>query len=50
MSENAQSDPQVYDIDGDLAQRILDELGENVYLCYQCVKCTSGCPVGEYFD
>jgi heterodisulfide reductase subunit B len=50
MSENAQSDPQVYNIDGDLAQRILDELGENVYLCYQCVKCTSGCPVGEYFD
>jgi heterodisulfide reductase subunit B len=33
-----------------LAQRIQDELGENVYLCYQCVKCTSGCPLGEYFD
>ena len=33
-----------------LAQRIQEELGENVYLCYQCVKCTSGCPLGEYFD
>ncbi len=37
-------------INGDLAARILEEIGENVYLCYQCVKCTSGCPVAEYFD
>ena len=37
-------------LDSNLAQRVQDELGENVYLCYQCVKCTSGCPVGEYFD
>lgn len=34
----------------DLAQRIQDELGQNVYLCYQCVKCTSGCPLAEFFD
>ncbi len=33
-----------------LAQRIKDELRQNVYLCYQCVKCTSGCPLAEYFD
>jgi heterodisulfide reductase subunit B len=37
-------------INTELAQRIQDELGENVYLCYQCVKCTSGCPVGQFFD
>ena len=37
-------------INPNLAQRIQNELGENVYLCYQCVKCTSGCPVGQYFD
>ena len=37
-------------INSDLAQRIQEELGQNVYLCYQCVKCTSGCPVGKYFD
>lgn len=37
-------------INPDLAQRIQEELGNNVYLCYQCVKCTSGCPVGEFFD
>jgi heterodisulfide reductase subunit B len=28
----------------------MEELGQNVYLCYQCLKCTSGCPVSEYFD
>ena len=32
----------------DLAQRILRETSENVYLCYQCVKCTSGCPLAKY--
>jgi heterodisulfide reductase subunit B len=37
-------------ISSHLAQRIQDELNQNVYLCYQCVKCTSGCPVGKYFD
>jgi heterodisulfide reductase subunit B len=34
----------------DLAKRIQEELGQNVYLCYQCIKCTSGCPLGEFFD
>ncbi len=37
-------------IGSELAQNIQEELGENVYLCYQCVKCTSGCPVSAYFD
>jgi heterodisulfide reductase subunit B len=37
-------------INTDLARRIEEALGENVYLCYQCVKCTSGCPIGEFFD
>jgi heterodisulfide reductase subunit B len=37
-------------ISPELAQRIQAETGENVYLCYQCVRCTSGCPMSEYFD
>ncbi|MFN2187905.1 MAG: heterodisulfide reductase-related iron-sulfur binding cluster, partial [Candidatus Promineifilaceae bacterium] len=37
-------------ISSDLAKRIEEELGENVFLCYQCVKCTSGCPVVDFFD
>ncbi len=27
-----------------LAEIVANHIGENVYLCYQCVKCTSGCP------
>lgn len=37
-------------VTADLAQRVLNETGQNVYLCNQCVKCTSGCPVAEFFD
>ena len=40
----------ITELKGDLAKRVQDELNQNVYLCYQCVKCTSGCPVGEFFD
>jgi heterodisulfide reductase subunit B len=34
----------------DLANRIKQATGENVFLCYHCVKCTSGCPLMEHFD
>ncbi|RME86700.1 MAG: hypothetical protein D6770_11280 [Anaerolineae bacterium] len=44
------SETQPITINPALAQRVQEELGQNVYLCYQCVKCTSGCPLAEYFD
>jgi heterodisulfide reductase subunit B2 len=50
VTENHQSEVQNITINPDLARRIQDEIGQNVYLCYQCVKCTSGCPLSEYFD
>jgi heterodisulfide reductase subunit B len=34
----------------DLAHQIQELSGENVFLCYQCKKCTAGCPVAAYFD
>jgi heterodisulfide reductase subunit B len=34
----------------ELAEAIRNECGENVFLCYQCQKCSSGCPVAEHFD
>jgi heterodisulfide reductase subunit B len=34
----------------DLAREIRERSGENVFLCYQCKKCTSGCPVAAFFD
>jgi heterodisulfide reductase subunit B len=33
-----------------LAETIRRECGENVFLCYQCQKCSAGCPVVEHFD
>ncbi|HLF26916.1 MAG TPA: heterodisulfide reductase-related iron-sulfur binding cluster [Anaerolineae bacterium] len=41
---------QLTPINSDLARRVQSELGQNVYLCYQCVKCSSGCPAAEFFD
>jgi heterodisulfide reductase subunit B len=37
-------------LDTTLAQEIRARSGENVFLCYQCKKCTAGCPVAAYFD
>ncbi len=33
-----------------LGEEIREICGEDVYLCYQCQKCASGCPVADYFD
>jgi len=49
MSEETTTNP-ITQLKQDLAKRVQEELGQNVFLCYQCVKCTSGCPVGEFFD
>ena len=50
MSDKIQPESEGARINSNLAQRIQEELDQNVYLCYQCVKCTSGCPIGKYFD
>lgn len=33
-----------------LSDRIARETGENVFKCYQCQKCTVGCPVADEMD
>ena len=33
-----------------LADAVRDATGQNVYRCYQCNKCTSGCPLVAHFD
>jgi heterodisulfide reductase subunit B len=40
----------VTNLSTDLADRIKEATGENVFLCYHCVKCTSGCPLVDHFD
>ena len=50
MQDHENSTEKPITIKTNLAKRIQDVLGQNVYLCYQCVKCTSGCPVADFFD
>ncbi len=37
-------------LNADFSETIRKETGENVFLCYQCQKCSSGCPVAGHFD
>ncbi len=50
MTKPQTSEPEAMVISDDLARRVQEETGQNVYLCYQCVKCSSGCPVADFFD
>jgi heterodisulfide reductase subunit C len=31
-------------------EEVQDRSGENIRLCYQCLKCTAGCPTAPYMD
>lgn len=33
-----------------LARKVEQSTGENAYLCYQCQRCSAGCPMAEHFD
>jgi heterodisulfide reductase subunit B len=33
-----------------LSQTVLGHFGENIYRCYQCNKCSAGCPLSDRFD
>lgn len=33
-----------------LADSVLGRVGQNVFRCYQCVKCSAGCPLADEFD
>ena len=37
-------------IDSTLAEEVAKRSGENVFLCYQCRKCASGCPSRAFMD
>lgn len=37
-------------LSGALAARIRSGSGENPYKCYQCKKCSTGCPVAQFAD
>ncbi len=37
-------------INPDFLEEAKKRSGENLSLCYQCMKCTAGCPVAPYMD
>jgi len=50
MANIQEDNIEIMELSSDLAKLIYEELGENVFLCYQCVKCSTGCPMSKYFD
>jgi len=34
----------------ELPRAMLEQVGQNVFRCYQCNKCSSGCPLADRFD
>lgn len=34
----------------DFVKKVAELSGQNVYLCYQCGKCSAGCPMGHCMD
>jgi heterodisulfide reductase subunit B len=33
-----------------LSESVLGRIGENIFRCYQCIKCSAGCPLADEFD
>lgn len=38
------------DIESKFTKKIEDISGQNIYDCYQCGKCSAGCPLTEHMD
>ena len=43
--------PEIHQTDMEPLARLMEnDVGQNVFLCYQCGKCSSGCPLVEHMD
>lgn len=38
------------DVQKDFIKKIEELSGQNIYACYQCGKCSAGCPIVEHMD
>jgi len=38
------------ELDRDFAEEVQERSGQNIQLCYQCLKCSVGCPLSRYMD
>ena len=37
-------------VDQTLIEQVAEKAGDSIYNCYQCQKCSSGCPAAEFMD
>jgi len=44
------SGPARFERDSDLRRKIVQSLGDEILACYQCLKCSAGCPVSFAMD
>ena len=47
---NPMAPTQVEKVDSSFLDEAKKKSGENLSLCYQCLKCTAGCPTAPYMD
>lgn len=41
---------EITDLDRDLTKKVEELSGENIYSCFQCGKCSAGCPFTDEMD
>jgi len=34
----------------EMVQKVMEISGQNIFSCYQCGRCSSGCPMAEFMD
>jgi len=50
LSYNTKMEIGTMDIKSEFAERISEISGANLFKCYQCGKCSAGCPMAESMD
>lgn len=50
LSYNRKMEIRATDIESELVERISEISGANLFKCYQCGKCSAGCPMAESMD
>ena len=43
-------DMNIVSVDSSLIEEVARRTGDSIYNCYQCNKCSSGCPAAEFMD
>lgn len=50
LTEQAREGIENMEIDQSFAREVQERSGQNLQLCYQCLKCSVGCPTAQYME